>query len=103
VDINPWAARTAQPEYPDYIWIDLDPTVSKKGDEDRGFAMAIEVATAAREVIDAQAESVCKDIGQDRPPYLYPVRGHHLPPQPGSCHGPRGTDPRLGTENQHRK
>lgn len=55
VDINPWASRIQQPEQPDYIWIDLDPTVTKTkhgSDEDRGFEKAIEVARATKEILD---------------------------------------------------
>lgn len=50
VDVNPWASRIAAPEQPDYIWIDLDPTVNKSN-EDEGFKKAIEVAMAAREIL----------------------------------------------------
>ncbi|ACU60709.1 DNA ligase D [Chitinophaga pinensis DSM 2588] len=59
IDINPWASRIQQPEYPDYLWLDLDPTSPEKlkGDalikaENRGFADAIEVARAVKEVLD---------------------------------------------------
>lgn len=45
VDINPWMSRTQTPEQPDFINIDLDPS-----DED--FAKVIEVAQAAKEVLD---------------------------------------------------
>jgi len=52
VDINPWASRIQIPESPDYIWLDLDPTVTSKKDEDKGFEMAIEVANATKEILD---------------------------------------------------
>lgn len=52
VDINPWASQTKAPEFPDYIWLDLDPTVENTEEEDQGFEMAIEVAGAVKEVLD---------------------------------------------------
>lgn len=51
VDINPWASRIQNPEQPDYIWLDLDPTVTKTT-EDEGFQKAIEVGIAAKTVLD---------------------------------------------------
>jgi bifunctional non-homologous end joining protein LigD len=54
VDVNPWTSRIQQPEHPDYIWIDLDPTVpSKKNSsaEDKGFQKAVEVALASQEIL----------------------------------------------------
>jgi len=55
VDVNPWASRVEHPEEPDYIWIDLDPTVTKTkygSDEDKGFEKAIEVARATEQILD---------------------------------------------------
>nr|WP_295932976.1 DNA ligase D [uncultured Dyadobacter sp.] len=53
VDINTWASRTQSPETPDYIWLDLDPTVDKRdsGSEEAGFKKAIDVALASKEVL----------------------------------------------------
>lgn len=51
VDINPWASRIQHPEQPDYIWLDLDPTVTKKA-EDQGFEQAVQVAIAAKKILD---------------------------------------------------
>lgn len=51
VDINPWASSFQHPEQPDYIWLDLDPTVTKKT-EDQGFEQAIQVAIATKKVLD---------------------------------------------------
>jgi bifunctional non-homologous end joining protein LigD len=45
IDVNPWTSRTASPEHPDYVVIDLDPS-----DED--FKKAIETAKAAKEFFD---------------------------------------------------
>jgi len=52
VDVNPWAARMQTPQMPDYIWLDLDPTGSKK-EEDTGFEKAITVAQATKSVLDS--------------------------------------------------
>ncbi len=53
VDINPWASRTSSPNEPDYIWIDLDPTVgSEPSSEEDGFKKAVEIAMAAKEILD---------------------------------------------------
>jgi bifunctional non-homologous end joining protein LigD len=53
IDINPWASRTTSPENPDYIWIDLDPTVGDDpSSEDQGFKKAVEIAMASREMLD---------------------------------------------------
>ena len=52
VDINPWASRIHSPQTPDYLWLDLDPTVGDDGvNEDIGFQMAVEVAMAAHQVL----------------------------------------------------
>ncbi|QIH34173.1 hypothetical protein [Sphingobacterium sp. DR205] len=39
------------PDQPDYIWLDLDPTVTKKTEDD-GFEQAIQVAIATKAVLD---------------------------------------------------
>ncbi|WP_104381704.1 DNA ligase D [Sphingobacterium sp. HMA12] len=51
VDINPRASRIQHPDQPDYIWLDLDPTVTKNT-ENEGFEMAIQVAIATKSVLD---------------------------------------------------
>lgn len=52
VDVNPWASRVHHPDMPDYLWLDLDPTVGPDGvDEDKGFQMAVEIAMAAHQVL----------------------------------------------------
>ena len=55
VDINPWASRVQKPDEPDYIWLDLDPTVSGRKTEDKGFEMAVEVTLAVKEVLDSHS------------------------------------------------
>ncbi|UPK67969.1 DNA ligase D [Chitinophaga filiformis] len=59
VDVNPWASHWQTPDHPDQLWIDLDPTsVAGKTrsnpyqSEDEGFKKAIEIARAAKEVLD---------------------------------------------------
>lgn len=45
IDVNPWMSRVSKIEEPDFINIDLDPS-------DEKFGKAIEVANAAKEVLD---------------------------------------------------
>jgi bifunctional non-homologous end joining protein LigD len=59
VDVNTWASRTQHIEEPDYLWLDLDPTLSTglKGKalqeaESKGFEKAIQVAVAAHKVLN---------------------------------------------------
>lgn len=58
IDINPWNARTAHPDQPDYITIDLDPS-------DNDFNKVIETARASREYLnDLKLTSFVKTSGQ---------------------------------------
>ena len=59
VDVNTWASRTPHIEEPDYLWLDLDPTIPSglKGKalhtaEEKGFEKAIEVAIASHKVLN---------------------------------------------------
>jgi bifunctional non-homologous end joining protein LigD len=59
VDINPWASRRQSPEHPDFIWLDLDPTIQDndtsskiRKHEIEGFAKAIKTAKATKKVLD---------------------------------------------------
>jgi bifunctional non-homologous end joining protein LigD len=59
VDVNTWASRTQHIEEPDYLWLDLDPTIPEdlKGKqleniETKGFEKAIDVAIAAKKILD---------------------------------------------------
>lgn len=59
VDVNPWASRTQSPEEPDYLWLDLDPTIPAGVSQKRsrelerdGFAKAVKTALATKEVLD---------------------------------------------------
>ncbi|MGN6417354.1 MAG: DNA ligase D [Pseudobacter sp.] len=58
VDINPWSSRIHSPQEPDFLWIDLDPTIpaklsaaKRREAEETGFQKAIETALATREVL----------------------------------------------------
>jgi bifunctional non-homologous end joining protein LigD len=72
VDINVWASRINTIEEPDYIWVDLDPTIPSglKGDkmklaEDDGFKNAVRVAKAAKQVLDKyKLKAFVKTSGQ---------------------------------------
>jgi bifunctional non-homologous end joining protein LigD len=59
VDINAWASRTTDIEHPDYLWLDLDPTIADhlKGKalddaEEKGFRNAVTIAKACKSVLD---------------------------------------------------
>lgn len=59
IEINPWNSRIEELENPDYTVIDIDPTSEKTTFED-----VIEVAQAAKEVLDrAKIEGCCKTTG----------------------------------------
>jgi bifunctional non-homologous end joining protein LigD len=72
VDINPWASRTHSINEPDYLTIDLDPTIPNKltvkqrlKAEGEGFAKAIEVAITAKKIFDEyQLKTFIKTSGQ---------------------------------------
>lgn len=60
VDLNPWASKFQQPDHPDQIWLDLDPTIDPELPENKrrpaeaaGFKKAIKVALAAKEILNA--------------------------------------------------
>lgn len=46
IDVNPWNARIANPEFPDYVVLDLDPS------ETADFKMTIEVAMVVKKILD---------------------------------------------------
>jgi bifunctional non-homologous end joining protein LigD len=59
VDINCWASHFPDVECPDYIWLDLDPTIASnlKGAkliqrENEGFQKAMEIAIAGKKILD---------------------------------------------------
>ncbi|WP_353718666.1 DNA ligase D [Dyadobacter sp. 676] len=78
VDINTWASRTEAPETPDYIWLDLDPTVSKgdSGSEEAGFKKAVDVALAAKDVLAShKVKSLIKTSGKTGLHIYIPCQG----------------------------
>ena len=59
IDIHPWGSRVESFTHPDYIIIDLDPTIpdteseeEKKNGREEGFLKAIETALKAKEFLD---------------------------------------------------
>jgi len=58
IELNPWNSRTAAPERPDYLVMDLDPS------EQNTFAQVVECALVIREILDkAGVASCCKTSG----------------------------------------
>jgi bifunctional non-homologous end joining protein LigD len=58
IELNPWNARAASPDRPDWLVIDLDP-------EAITFGRVVEAALAVRKVLDgAGVECVCKTSGK---------------------------------------
>lgn len=69
IDLNPWMSQIQNPEYPDFINIDLDPTVE-------GFDKVIEVALAAKEVLALnKLKSFVKTSGKTGMHIFIPVVG----------------------------
>jgi len=68
IDVNPWMSRMQQPDKPDFINIDLDPS-----DED--FSKVIEVARAAKQVLDNyRLKSFIKTSGKTGMHIYLPVK-----------------------------
>lgn len=79
IDINPWASQFSSPESPDYIWIDLDPTVEHSSEEDKGFEMAIEVAKAVNDVLDKlKLTGYIKTSGKTGLHIYIPIKGFNF-------------------------
>lgn len=69
IDINPWMSRIQQPEQPDYVNVDLDPS-----DED--FKKVIQVAQAAKQVLEEyKLKSFIKTSGKTGMHIYIPVIG----------------------------
>ena len=83
VDLNVWASRTQHIELPDYISLDLDPTIPENLDgatlknlEDECFMKAIEVAKATKKVLDQYTlAAYVKTSGQTGLHVYIPCRG----------------------------
>lgn len=73
IDINPWMSRTSNPEQPDFINIDLDPS-------DGDFKKVIETAQAAKEVLSKRSiTSFVKTSGKTGLHIYIPVTGISFP------------------------
>jgi len=73
IDINPWMSRIQNPEQPDFINIDLDPS-------DDDFKKVIETALAAKEVLKKRAlTSFVKTSGKTGMHIYIPVSGIDFP------------------------
>ena len=58
IELNPWNSRISKPDYPDYMFIDLDPS------ENNSFDQVIDSAKVVKEVLDeAGAVAYCKTSG----------------------------------------
>ena len=70
IDINPWMSRITNPQEPDFINIDLDPT------EEENFYKVIEVALAAKKVMSKhKLKSFVKTSGKTGLHIYIPVTG----------------------------
>jgi bifunctional non-homologous end joining protein LigD len=73
IDLNPWSSRTDNPQEPDFISIDLDPS-----DED--FGKAIKVAQAAKKLCDQhKLTSFVKTSGKTGMHLFLPCTGFDYP------------------------
>lgn len=73
IDLNPWSSRTTNPQEPDFISIDLDPS-----DED--FGKAIKTAQAAKQVFDRyKLQSFVKTSGKTGIHLFIPCQGFDFP------------------------
>jgi bifunctional non-homologous end joining protein LigD len=73
IDLNPWSSRTTNPQEPDFISIDLDPS-----DED--FGKAIKTAQAAKKVFDQlKLQSFVKTSGKTGIHLFVPCQGFDFP------------------------
>jgi bifunctional non-homologous end joining protein LigD len=74
VDINPWSSRYTDPETPDYLVIDLDP--SEENRTDKGLNRLRETAMAAKEYCDKIGlKTFIKTSGKTGMHFLVPCRG----------------------------
>jgi bifunctional non-homologous end joining protein LigD len=73
IDVNPWSSTTDNPNYPNYIIIDLDPS-------DNDFNKAIETAKAAKEYFDGyKLKSFIKTSGKTGMHILIPCSSFTFP------------------------
>jgi bifunctional non-homologous end joining protein LigD len=73
IDLNPWSSRMGNPQEPDFISIDLDPS-----DED--FGKAIKTAQAAKNIFDQyKLQSFVKTSGKTGMHLFIPCEGFDYP------------------------
>lgn len=73
IDLNPWSSRTDNPQQPDFISIDLDPS-------DDDFSKAIKTAQAAKKVFDKlKLQSLVKTSGKTGIHLFLPCEGFTYP------------------------
>jgi bifunctional non-homologous end joining protein LigD len=73
IDVNPWTARTAHSQEPDFIVIDLDPS-------DNDFSKAVDAALAAKDLFDKlKIKSFVKTSGKTGMHLFLPCRGFTFP------------------------
>lgn len=73
IDVNPWNSRIENPDHPDYIVIDLDPS-----DED--FSKVVETALIAKEIFKLhRLRSFVKTSGKTGMHLLLPCTGFNFP------------------------
>jgi bifunctional non-homologous end joining protein LigD len=72
IEINPWASRIEHPDKPDYMTLDLDPSMSND------FGDVIAVAQCAHRILDGlRVENYCKTSGKTGLHVLVPVAGKY--------------------------
>ncbi|MFN4763197.1 DNA ligase D [Gillisia sp. Q332] len=72
IEINPWSSRIQHPDKPDFTVIDIDPS------EKNSFEEVIEVARAAKEVLDkAKIKGYCKTSGSSGLHIYIPLEGKY--------------------------
>src|SRR5437588_11181852 len=68
IDLNTWYSRVDNPDRPDFVLFDLDPS------PDVGFRETVQVARLVKEALDALGlESFCKTSGSDGLHVLLPL------------------------------
>ena len=73
IEINPWHSTVNSPDRPDYLIIDIDPSVNNT------FEQVMETALTIREVLDhAGAPSYCKTSGATGMHIYVPASGKYL-------------------------
>jgi bifunctional non-homologous end joining protein LigD len=73
IDVNPWSSRITDPEHPDYLIIDLDPSEQER--TDKGLDRLRRTAMAAKEYCDKKGiRAFVKTSGKTGIHFLIPCR-----------------------------